>query len=298
MPGNYWTLIDKHRYTCPANYTLSGTTCTLNAPACVLSVGTHLYDGYFDVGTTPSGVPPSSVCKTSCLGVAYLTGPVATALVDGVKHYYYSGSYQVDTTWVGGYCSPDTPLNDVSNSGSTVPTSTCGVGQSVGYINGIPVCYDSVTPTPTVPPASTTQNPPVVTNNPDGSTTTTNTTNKPDGSSTTVNQTCTVAGACTTTTTENPPPDPLAAQDFCATHPTDPNCTAGKAECELHPGTLGCMLPGDVSAAEGLPIESPAVSFTSVVFASDMSCPVSLDYQIFGTTYFLAFQPACDFLAT
>jgi len=207
---------------CPTGSTLSGRMCVSNGTSCTDPVGTKEYSGYFDIGTAPGGSPPSTVCKNHCVAAFYGTSPSATTMVDGVRHYYAKGDYDVDQTGPAGYCAVDTNIVDVKQSNSA-PAPSCPAGQSVGYVNGVSMCYPSPSTPPVTPPVTTTQQPTTTTSNPDGSTTTSSTVNHPDGSSTTTATTCQGA-SCSTTITENPAPDPVAQKSFCDAHPTDPSC--------------------------------------------------------------------------
>lgn len=293
------------RYTCPANYTLGqgadgSKVCTSNSPTCDSAVGTVLYSGWFDVGTSPSNVPPSTICKNHCVGIANLHGPDATSPVNGVKHYFYKGTpgYVVDSTGTAGYCATDTDASQIGSTGSNITTPSCPTGQQLGYISGVATCYTpgSNTTTPPTPPVTTQEGPQTTTNNPDGSTTKEQTSTHSDGSKTTTSTTCTASGSCTTTTTETPAPDAQAHAQFCDAHPTDPNCTKGKSECELHPDTVGCMLPGIAPDSEAIPSVSHDVGFAPFSFSHPAeSCPAPKTANLRGHVIQVDYTPLCNY---
>lgn len=288
-------------YTCPSGYDGPDAShmCTSTALTCDLPVGTVLYSGYYDVGTSSTGAPPSIVCKNHCVGVGYLSGPDYTAMVAGVKHYYYTGTYEIDPgTPQQNYCATDTPAQDVSNS-TTAPSNTCPAGQAVGYVNGIAVCYDQPTTTTSTPPISSDKKVETTTA-PDGTKTETTTETAADGSKTVTVVVTPPEGSTapqTTTTSKTPPADPVAAASFCQQNPNEPVCKANKSECELHPGTVGCMAPGVPSDGQTINHETRSISQITAVsmptFAANADTrTVSL---LSGLTLDFSYKPLNDF---
>lgn len=275
---------------CPANST-GTTTCTCNAgyqpnvgaTACVLipivcntPVDTVVSSGFYDLGTSDASTMPASICSGSCTVNFTGTGSaVARSLVGGVFHYYAEG---VQTS-SGAPCSPETTNAPVSSAG--VPASTCGTGQSVGWINGTPVCYTTQpdSPTATPPPVKSTStsttnidassnvvNTTAITNN-NGSTITTVTTTAPDG---------TVSTEITNTAA-----NPIASAAFCAEFPSDPSC-APQSDCDLNPDAIGCLDAGTPGDTLALGTQSISVGITPINFGIAAGCPADRQITVWG----------------
>lgn len=147
---------------CPTNYTWNGSQCvnptscpvaeppyTYNpatlmcereavAPPCPAS-GTLHSDGFFNVGTIPTGSLLNTACISSCR-VNLISGvvPAATQILDGVKYYFGQAKYE----HTGASCTPDTS-NFLSDFVGSLPSTSCGVGQQMITMSGVTKCFDS-----------------------------------------------------------------------------------------------------------------------------------------------------------
>lgn len=240
--------------------------CAAPEPVCNIPDGSVVTGGYYNVGISPSGAPPTSPCLGSCRTTFEGDGPYEV-VIGGVKNYFVKGLYYS----TGAVCSPDTPIVD----GSTgLPSSSCGANQSSGTINGKTVCVDNTTnqPVPTDAPKTETKTENTSTN-PDGSTTTTSTTNHTDGTSTTETTTTATDGTKTTTVvtnggeSENP-------QDGSATEATQKEILdeLKKDDCEANPDRIGCMEQGTIEDDSVIPQIDLVASFVPE-FSSAGSCP-------------------------
>lgn len=266
---------------CPANSTLSGSTCACNSGyselsgACVQSAcpaaGTIHSSGYFDIGTNVNAFK-GFACVNSCSMTFSGTVPAGTSLVGGVLHFFALGSFE----YVGGtVASCPTGTNPVG-SVSVIPTNTCGAGQQKGTVNGRVVCLNTSTGTPvpqTVQSTSSTSS--QVTTNPDGSTTNTKTTDNPDGSKTTVTTTTQPNGSSTSTTTvvqsplggRLPPNSPVGSAAGNPSNKADENPTCGwpgGPPCKID--EAGTPSDGSLSSQKG-DFETQAVARNSAIAA-------------------------------
>lgn len=210
-------------------------------------------------------------------------------MVAGVYHYVASGSYKYEQ----GSCSSA----NAPGASASVPASTCPAGQSVGYVNGVALCYTPATPPPTgaAPPVTTQKSTATVANG-DGSSTTTTTQTNGDGSQTVTSTTTQANGNAATTTQNVPPVDPNAAKDFCAQNPNDASCQK-KSECEKNPKAVGCAELGDNPIAEEIVKTNIPISFNEVSIPANASCPTPIQFSIAGHAMTIPYDSICTFAA-
>ncbi|MBS1188813.1 MAG: hypothetical protein H6R10_605 [Rhodocyclaceae bacterium] len=137
-----------------SNWTLSGSTCT--RPDCdpatqtrdasgqcvaLPCIGTGVAaSGVFDVGTSPSS-PPLSVCANGCTAIYSGGDTDKSAIVNGTRHYFASGSY----TLVGGGASSQCTANGTNGmppAAPTLPPDGCGPGAQKVTVGGRTKCVD------------------------------------------------------------------------------------------------------------------------------------------------------------
>lgn len=129
--------------TCPTAttgqvYEGSDAYCVLPATS-ACTAGQVASSGYYDVGTSQGNSPVILACTGSCETIFDGTSPAGSALVGGVKHWYAQGSYSTtgNTCTVGSSnAGPD--VSTVAE--ASLPASTCGAGQVLGTVNGVPTC--------------------------------------------------------------------------------------------------------------------------------------------------------------
>lgn len=288
-------------YSCPANATLSGSSCTCNGGTvqqgnaclnpCAAKSGQPA--GWYSAPYIPSegvsGPKYTNLCPTeggqSCgITVTYTVG------FDGVK----SG----DAKYTGSACVAD-PNSD--GSGTTAPSpstsnppepgqpapSPCKPGQYSGTVNGVQRCIDPSGHTPVETTKTTVEN---------------------NGTDTVKKESTTVcnAGACnttTTTTTTNNSTSSVTVTtgtksepkgDYCTANPNSSQCST---ECQGNTGTVACAKFGNPVDGE-LPtneVNIPTVQTDNLAgFNIGHSCPADLTYTISGKQYALSFKAACD----
>lgn len=209
-------------YVCPANSTLSGSTCTCNSgwsqsgSTCIdpnidkcaaAKNGFDLFSGFSSLPTVGASFCPADGAASSC--AAKVSGGFCT-IKAGVKKCTYEVAY------TGGTCVPPAP----SPTESPVPTPCKG---TYGQVNGVDVCLPLGTdPSVTVETGKKTE------------TTTTSSGGGPTTESTTEKATC-IGSQCTTEkTTVTTTPDGVSTtktetkseskDDFCKTNPRSPQC--------------------------------------------------------------------------
>lgn len=285
-------------FVCPTGQTDNGAgACVAAAPtSCTLAVGTVTRTGYFSIGTDPSGANfAGSPCLSACTNTFFIDS-LWSVLVNGVKNYYFKGYFRVVGAGPNGdYCSPDTANAPTPSAG--VPAPTCPAGQSVGYVNGVPLCYTPTTPPPpgALPPVTTTTTTATVTN-PDNSTTTTNTVNNPDSSQTITTTVTDPNGNKSTTVQQVPPPDKPTADQFCQNNPDAEVCKK-KSECEKNPKAVGCAELGDTPAAEDILKRDIPITFNPVSIPENATCPAPINLNIAGHNIPIDYDPICQFAA-
>lgn len=225
--------------------------CTANAPAS---------GGYFDVGTNPGASPLLAACVNGCQASFDGISPAGSALVDGVKHYYASGTYYN----TGSICTP-TESNDPGTPEPTVPEDDCGPGQILGELNGRAMCADGGgDPTPESDPPETTETETTTTTAPDGTetTTTTTVTTRPDGSTQTTTTTTTTSPdgqeVTSTTETRDTPPIPGENTPEDPDDPDDPDADP----CTVNPSAAGC---GGAASPAGSSYVKKSKTFSDVL---------------------------------
>ena len=270
---------------CPSNSTGPVPNCVCNsgyqpnetATACIQNTcnnpaGTTYSTGFYNLGTSDTAVMPTTICAGSCLMNFEGTGSaISRTLVGGTFNYYAQGSYGSS----GFGCAPDTQGAPVAVAG--VPPSTCATGQSVGWINGTPICYTTQgdTPAPVTNTTTTTtgydpQSNPTVTETlktASGDTITTTKTTNPDGS--------------VSTTIVNQGADSSDKEAFCAANPTSAACDA-RSECEKNPDSIGCMEAGTATDSESLGTQSISLGITPINFGIAPGCPADRQISVWG----------------
>lgn len=197
-------------YSCPADATLSGASCTCNAPTVQNAAGDACeapevnncpkpgIDGGFYSGggrsgmkqvcssdsRVPSGDPQKPGCKLEGFS------PLATGGNSGPLADPEGWTWGAQMKYTGEKCLPN-PAGDGAKPDPTNPK--CTPPKVAGTVNGQQVCYTPTTGSPESNKPSSSNSPPKTTtsDNPDGSKNTTTTTNKTDCAN----------GTCTTTTT-------------------------------------------------------------------------------------------------
>lgn len=238
---------------CPANSSPSGSSCACNTgysesgSACVptpqCQFGTTVKSGYFDYGKDPAGAPPTLVCAGGCSALFFGDVPAGSALVDGTKHWFAKGSYQMS----GGTCDPSADgTAGVPTGTGSIPSDSCGSNQTQGTVtaNGKTqtVCVDKLPDDPSKAgqPAPTNE-----VNESKGSNTTINITNNADGSKTIVTTTINNNGNGTTTKTTTTETKDSSGQTTGSTTKTE---TTGKQtdqqqqqdKCQQNSSAEGC----------------------------------------------------------
>lgn len=169
-------------------------TYTTAGPATVCPAGHHLDGGMCvdDVVCTGGDVVSSGIyaapsngtdpVRTACTGgceTGFNGGMKGRQVVGGKYVYYFEGEYRK----TGGTCT-EAPENAQPSAG-TIPTNiTCGVGQTVGTINGVQQCFDTGTGAPANPHTGTTTTPTTTTRESTPGGGIKETTTHPDGSKT------------------------------------------------------------------------------------------------------------------
>jgi len=286
-------------YSCPSNqnWTLSGSNCTrpdcgpgdvrdpatgVCQSACVSKAGTTASSGNWDLGVNKASTAaiPNLSCFSGCYAAFSSTGncPSSSALVAGVTHYYCAGSYKFlpFTSSAFNACS-----TQAENTGSTVPSDSCGAGQVLGQVNGKTVCVTEAThevaavksdPVP-VTSTSTTSTTDPVTNN----VTTTTTTTNPDKSVTTKT---TITG-----------PD---GKEIGST--TTGKSDTGTDQCEKYPDSAGCQDLGDPSSdTTALETQNRTFTVTPVTVGGAGACPPDKVVHVSGHSISIPYGHMCDF---
>lgn len=225
---------------CDSGYQEQGSSCVA-IPQCTF--GTTVKSGYFDYGKDPAGAPPTLVCAGGCSALFFGDVPAGSALVDGTKHWFAKGSYQMS----GGTCDPSADgTAGVPTGTGSIPSDSCGSNQTQGTVtaNGKTqtVCVDKLPDDPSKAgqPAPTNE-----VNESKGSNTTINITNNADGSKTIVTTTINNNGNGTTTKTTTTETKDSSGQTTGSTTKTE---TAGKQtdqqqqqdKCQQNSSAEGC----------------------------------------------------------
>lgn len=126
---------------CPVNYTKSGTPpneiCTSNVVCS--AAGTLFSNGFYNIGTVPTGRMLNSACVTGCkIELVSGASPAASSVIGGTKYYFGQGKYN----HTGQTCSPDTP-NFLADFVGSLPSQTCAAGQQMISMSGVTKCFNS-----------------------------------------------------------------------------------------------------------------------------------------------------------
>lgn len=299
---------------CPSGYDYNSSTgmCDTAAPAC--TADEQFSAGYYDVGTSDTGMVPTTACDGGCDTVYDGGGVAFTKLVGGVPHYFTFGRYvKSGANCSTGSASP-AAVNELGQLTCTAPqvlnlagdacvsdpnpNSTCPSGQvKIGFMaDGQPICENASTADPISCPSGYSPNDTntacykTVTSCPVGQTA------KFDsaGNYYCVNNTnsCLADNSCTTSD--------AAAQ-------VNSNGTSTTAGTAVSPPPAGAVSGvGDLSGEDltGLPDASAiehksfAVNYQALVFAENNNCPAAVEYTInmpiIGGTRSISWQPFCD----
>lgn len=211
-------------YSCPANSTLSGSTCTCNgglaqsgntcvdptAKKCTdAKDGVDLFTGFKSLPTFGASFCPSDGAASACASKVSGGFCVVKAGVKTCTH---------EVTYTGGTCTPPAPSQTEPN-----PTPTPCKG-TYGQVNGVDVCIPlGSDPSATVETAKKTE---TTTTPPDGTPSTTTTT---DEKATCIGSMCTTEKTTTTTGPDGLPKTTTekkseSKDDFCKVNPRDPQC--------------------------------------------------------------------------
>lgn len=308
-------------YSCPANSTLSGSTCTCTAPnvqngtnngceapACVAGI-----DGFYRGAWGGNKVNPFSTCKGGCvhtvaprldLGVSYIEGPPASTYAtyllvrttntctENNNSFPPMPPAAEDTTPTEPAPEPDCPagqrrvyLADASPSCQPIPVDRfCPTGYTYGTVNGKDVCISQSGTTPTSSSPPTADKAPTV----ESKETTTEVAN-PDGTTTTTKKTSDGKGGGTETVT-------VKSADGKTIESTTKKTGEETGTCK--PGTLGCMTSGTPTNGT-LPANTVSVGTVAEHalpgFNIGNACPsdIVLNLAMAGT-HNISFAGACD----
>ena len=287
-------------YSCPANATLSGTTCTCNAGntenagTCTAMTGADWAKLLNDAGMPLVGDGACTI--TSCYQGHTLRGSGGTCWKDkttGVNSYEIYGPY----TATGQSCSmtPTTGGGSPVQEPATPSPSTC-----TGYwgsVNGVDKCIPKTggSGTGTVSP----ENKDTTTTDGTGTTTTSTdgVTSCFDGTCTTTKTTTTTppgGGTPVTTTTTSTQPK----VSFCAENPNAPACKA-PSECDTNPDSLACLKLGTPDNGVQLSkLDAGFSTITPVSFAAGVGCPADLTFSVNAKPYAISYAPMCSAAST
>lgn len=262
------------QYSCPANSTLSGTTCTCSgtyvevgsscvAPAAEWKV---TLDALNFLGN-PLTRPGTDLSLTACYLGYEVTGSGASVRVegglrrDGVEIY---GPFR----GTGVPCTADP-------AGSVAP-SPCKPGTFPGTINGVSVCVPGASESVVAGPSSAASGAGV--GAPVGGSG-----GVPVGAVTAENTTSCSGGECTTGTTYRDGSGAVVGTgtktetqaSFCTANPAASICAPQESECEKNPDAAGCA-ELDTPPTDGIPTSTVGVTFTAETpFAGEGSCPAN-----------------------
>lgn len=278
---------------CPTGQTVNETTGACSVP-CVANQ--TISTGYYDLGTDENALPATTTCNNGCEAGYNGSGVVRRSFVNGVYHYWATGSYVT----TGGSCTSGNP----SPTGVTdVPPNTCdSATQDAGTVNGVSVCLNRTTNTPKT---TTTSTDPVT-----GDTTTTTTTTTPDGTQITETMTShTDSTTGNTTITGNTQTTPAP---FCQQHPSDPTCQGTSDFCSKNPGSIACTQMGAppvwTEPAAGTMPNDPTVAqvgqggildWHNAYLPENASCPFNdIPLTVMGVAVDIPLSKLCPYLET
>lgn len=223
----------KPRMTCPYDGTLSvdQASCT-NLPACPsgqtrasngqcsedcsLRKGQSVSSGWYDIGISPTALPPwlPISCNGGCQVQFSGTVPAGQDS-QNPRHYYARGSFEYDG-WTCSAGGAGTPAP-----GGEPPSSQCPTGQCPGTVNGQPVCVPCGSQGTTQTTTTTTS-----TTSSGGAPGTTTTTTSTDGTSvtTTTSSTSGTPGQGTTAPAPTTQSEKQDKEGFCVENPESPIC--------------------------------------------------------------------------
>lgn len=288
-------------YSCPANSTLSGSTCTCNSG--LSQQGSSCVDPCSSKAGQPAGWYQAPYAAADGVGGPKWTNlcPAEDGQSCGITVHYtigFDGIKSGDAKYTGAACVAD-PNSD--GSGTTAPSpstsnppepgqpapSPCKPGQYSGTVNGVQRCIDPSGHTPVETTKTTVEN---------------------NGTDTVKKESTTVcnAGACnttTTTTTTNNSTSSVTVTtgtrsepkgDYCSANPNSSQCST---ECQGNTGTVACAKFGTPVDGE-LPtneVDIPTVQTDNLAgFNIGHSCPADMTYTISGKQYAISFKAACD----
>lgn len=255
--------------------------CKENCPA----AGTVKSSGIYDLGTNPEALPPTTACDGGCETSYSGSGVDKRAMINGVYHYFSTGSYNHTGQTCTGPAGP--------TASPTLPPNSCNPEtQQTGQVNGVTVCLDksqsnntnTTTSVPVTDPATgivTTTTTTTNTNTGTGDTTTTMSSNQtsPDGSS---------SSSSSETTTKAP------KSSFCQANPTDPTCLKNSKICEDNPETLGCATLGTVEDSVVPTVEKGISEITPKTIGGAGACPAPVTASFMGQSISFSYDLPCQ----
>lgn len=285
---------------CPAgqNWTLSGSNCTrpdcvspqtrnvstgvCESPACI-STSTYEANGWHNVGVNTLSADYFS-CISGCRAIfSYDTG--MSAIIDGVRNYFYYGHYTFTGKGAPDVCTPGA-MPEPTPTVTEVPVSHCASNQIEGLIDGKLNCWN-VPATPGEAPtlanpdaaATTTGTSTTTISTVGDTTTTTTTTNNIGGGTTIVTEACT-AGNCTTTTAES-------GRDKTQTTAGAGAATTGLYTADTGGKTFSGVLTSFKNTVSASPIASAAGGFFQAGTFSGNCAALDVSFTMLGHAFAL-----------
>lgn len=287
-------------YSCPADSTLSGNTCTCNAGT-EENAGTCGAPDYLkqlnDSGGAVVGDGPCGIdkCWQSPGGGLKVRGSGATCWKSketGKNMFEVYGPFVAN----GGPCTetPETGGGSTPTAPETPSPATC-----TGYwgsVNGEDRCIPKSGSTGT---GSATPEDKQTTTTDGTGTTTTGT----EGTTTCFDGTCTTTK---TTTTTPPGGTPLTVTTtssqpkvtYCQENPAAAACKA-PSECDTNPDSLACLKLGTPDNGVQLTkLDAGFSAITPVSFAAGVGCPADLTFNVNAKPYAISYAPMCNAAST
>ncbi|MDD2943637.1 MAG: virulence factor TspB C-terminal domain-related protein [bacterium] len=264
-------------------------------PACPV-VGLLHSEGFFNVGTVPTGKLLTFACVSGCkvgLNSGYV--PAASSVIDGTKYYFGQAKY----LHTGEVCSPDTP-NFLTDFVGNLPSETCGAGQQMISMAGVTKCFDSVGDESSVDSASavaaaqTLADAAIAKRIADAEAAAI----AAGLSASAVEAAKSMAAAqlpVGSVSGANPYPASDPMYGFCAENPSAEMCKQETA-CDKNPNLASCAELGTISDDVPLGIKTITVSsITPVQVGGAGACPAPHAMVIKGQTYYMPFTTYCNF---
>jgi hypothetical protein len=288
-----WSMQSTPVYSCPANASLSGSTCTCTSGvesngSCVIANGTY-WSGLLNAsGQSLSGEGGCGI--SSCFQGFTVTGSGGTCWKDKTTG---KNMYEI----YGPYTSKNQPCSvtpAAGGSSAVEPPATPGPADCAGYwgsVNGVDRCI----PKGNTPGTGTAVSDSKATSTTDSTGTTTTTrdgvTVCQDGTCTTTRTTTTTAPGGTPQTVTSSSSQPKVS--FCQENPSAKACQAADP-CQDNPDSLACMKSG-TPTDQTLPTEQSGINaVTAVSFTAAAGCPADLSFGVNGSTYAFSYAAMCN----